>query len=252
MQRYFIAKEQFGENSVHIGGDDARHIQQVMRFKIGDRFICSDGVSEEALVEITRLQPGQVTAAIIERLAMNNEPAVSVWIGQSLPKGDKMETVIQRCTEIGATRFYPFTSARTIVKYDGKKEGRRLLRWGKIAKEAAEQAQRNRIPHISEPLTWSQMLQWVGKADLAFICYEQAKADDGAHSLKHWLQQQAEPAQSVLLLIGPEGGFSEEEVAEAVAAGCHIISLGRRILRTETAAIAALSCILYEYGEMGG
>lgn len=247
MQRYFVKQEQFSDAFVTITGDDAHHIQQVMRFKIGDKVICSNGVDREAVVEIVDLEPKQVRADIVESLAMNNEAAVDVWIAQSLPKADKMETVIQRCTELGAARFIPFTSQRTIVKYNDKKEGRRLERWHKIAKEAAEQSHRNRIPAIDGPRSWKELLKLVPDVSLALICYEQEEA----RTFKTLLKQNTS-LQSVLLIVGPEGGFTADEVSEATAAGCHAISLGRRILRTETAAMAALTCILYENDEMGG
>ena len=149
MQRYFVSAEQLTEHSVVILGDDARHIGKVMRGKPGDKLIVSDGQSREALVEIESIEAGQVTANIVESLKMNHEARIRVTVAQSLPKGDKMETVIQRCTEIGAVAFVPFLSERTIVQYDAKKEGKRLERWRKIAKEAAEQSHRNRIPSSS-------------------------------------------------------------------------------------------------------
>lgn len=247
MQRYFVPIDQFSDAIVNITGDDAHHIQQVMRAKIGDKLICSDGIDREAIVEIVRFEPKLVSAKIVEPLTMNNEAAIDVWIAQSLPKADKMETVIQRCTEIGAARFIPFTSQRTIVKYNEKKEGRRLERWHKIAKEAAEQSHRNRIPTIEAPRSWKELLKLVPDVSVAFICYEQEEE----RTFKAILKQSAS-LQRVLLIVGPEGGFTADEVNEAREAGCHAISLGRRILRTETAAMAALTCILYEYDEMGG
>lgn len=247
MQRYFVQEEQFSEGFVNITGDDAHHIQQVMRLKIGDKVICSNGIDREAIVEIVQFEPKQVRAAIVEPLDMNNEATIDVWIAQSLPKADKMETVIQRCTEIGAARFIPFTSERTIVKYNDKKEGRRLERWHKIAKEAAEQSHRNRIPLIDGPRSWKELLSLVPEVSIAFICYEQEEA----RTFKKLLQQH-KPLQSVMLIVGPEGGFTADEVKEATEAGCYSISLGKRILRTETAAMAALTCILYEYDEIGG
>lgn len=158
MQRYFVSTEQFTEHSVVIQGDDARHIGKVMRGKPGDQVIVSDGQAREALVEIESIEAGQVTAHIVESLAMDHEARIRVTVAQSLPKGDKMETVIQKCTEIGAVAFVPFESERTIVQYDGKKEGKRLERWRKIAKEAAEQSHRNRIPSIEQPLSWKGLL----------------------------------------------------------------------------------------------
>ncbi|ANE47298.1 16S rRNA methyltransferase [Paenibacillus swuensis] len=251
MQRYFLKKEQFTHNNtVRITGDDAHHLVKVMRARAGDKVICSDGESREALVELQEIETGQVTASIIEELAMDAEPEVKVWVAQSLPKGDKMEIVIQKCTEIGAHRFIPFESERTVVQYDAKKEAKRLERWNKIAKEAAEQAHRNRVPEVEPMRSWKSLLQLSADFDLTMICYEKEQGLQFRALLQQAVQQ--DQMKKVLLLIGPEGGFTENEVEQAEAAGARAISLGRRILRTETAAMTALTCILYETGEMGG
>ncbi len=252
MQRYFIAREQFTDTSVQITGDDAHHIINVMRSHAGEQLICSNGVDREVLVQITEMQKGLVLATIVEELTMDHEPGVEVWIAQSLPKGDKMESVIQKCTEIGAARFIPFVSERTIVQYDGRKELKRIERWQKIAKEAAEQAHRNRIPNIDTSLTFKQLLDRVQQVDLALFCYEK----EAGLRLKDVLQKtevgpQAGKVRIYLLIVGSEGGFTEDEMVKAEAAGCKSISLGSRILRTETAALVGLTCIMYETGEMG-
>lgn len=257
MQRYFIPPERFGDVNVTITGDDAHHLIRVMRAQAGDRIICSDGRDREAIVAITQAGKDIVEAEIVERLPLASEPAVQVWIAQSLPKGDKMETVIQKGTEIGASRVIPFVSERTIVQYDERKESKRLERWQKIAKEAAEQAHRNRIPAIAPACSWKQLLALTKEADLALICYEK----EGQLQLRELLrnafsreaaQEEAQQVRTVMLIVGPEGGFSEKEIAEAELAGCKTVSLGKRILRTETAAMVGLACILYESGEMGG
>ncbi|NHN30951.1 16S rRNA (uracil(1498)-N(3))-methyltransferase [Paenibacillus agricola] len=264
MQRYFIAPEQFTEAAVTIADDDAHHLVRVMRAKEGDQVIVSDGISREALVRIRTLDKDLVMADIVESLPMNNEPKVEVWIAQSLPKGDKMEIVIQKGTEIGADRFIPFASERTVVQLDAKKEGKKIERWQKIAKEAAEQAHRNRVPAVEMPLSWKALLQVAVGADAAWICYEK----ENGLTLKQEIQSalasfrgkltaadaelQSNRRAKLLLIVGPEGGFSEREVEAAEAAGCRSVSLGKRILRTETAAMVGLTCILYESGEMGG
>lgn len=247
MQRYFIAKEQFHPASVQITGDDVHHLLKVMRAKLGDKVICSDGLSREAIVKIIEVHKEVITASIIEELAMDHEPSAEVWIAQSLPKLDKLETVIQKCTEIGASRVIPFSSERTVVQYDEKKQAKRHERWSKIAKEAAEQAHRNRVPMIDTPMSWKQLLKLVPDVQLALICYEK----DTHNTFKTILEQNS-PLKKILIIVGPEGGFTTQEIEQAEAAGCHTIGLGKRILRTETAAMVALTCILYESGEMGG
>lgn len=254
MQRYFIPDNQFSESTIRILGDDAHHLIRVMRAEPGDEVLVSDGRGRTVRVRLTRLAKDEAEAEIVEELGENSEPKAEVWVAQSLPKGDKLETVIQKCTEIGAVRFIPFLSERTVVQYDGKKEAKRLERWRKIAKEAAEQAHRSRIPDVDAPLTWKQLLELIPSGGASLICYEK---EDGLR-LKTALdaakiagQEQTGGVPRFLVVVGPEGGFTEKEVAEAEAAGCRSVSLGKRILRTETAAMVALTCILYEIGEMG-
>ncbi|WP_422660314.1 16S rRNA (uracil(1498)-N(3))-methyltransferase [Paenibacillus sp. EC2-1] len=255
MQRYFVSPEQFKGDRVEITGEDARHITKVMRGKPGDTFIVSDGISREALVEIESLEQTSVITVVTEPLEMTHEPRLKVTIAQSLPKGDKMETVIQKCTEIGAVTFVPFISERTIVQYDAKKESKRLERWRKIAKEAAEQAHRNIIPEVEQPLTWKKLLDTFASYDIVCFCYEKEHGSQLRDVLKPFTaQSMQEPGSTakLLLLVGPEGGFTEEECRAAEEAGAISVGLGRRILRCETAGMTALACALYESGEMGG
>lgn len=253
MQRYFIPPEQFGEQAVTIHGDDAHHIGKVMRARIGEKIIVSDGASREALVEIIMIEPGQIQADIVEMRPLTQEPWFKITVAQSLPKGDKMETVIQKCTEIGAVRFIPYISERTIVQYDAKKEAKRVERWSKIAKEAAEQAHRNIVPNVESTSSWKQLLGRFSSYDLVLFCYEK---EDGCQ-LRSIVQPfvagcDRKRAINVLLMVGPEGGFTPAEMEAAEAAGAVSVGLGKRILRTETAAMAALTCLFYESGEMGG
>jgi 16S rRNA (uracil1498-N3)-methyltransferase len=250
MQRYFLRPDQFQGQIVTIEGDDAHHLQRVMRAELGDEVICSNGADREALVRLTSLDKGTVTGQAVQELMMAAEPAAQVWIAQSLPKGDKMEIVIQKGTEIGAARFLPFLSERTVVQYDAKKEAKRTERWQKIAKEAAEQAHRNRVPDIDAVLTWKQLLKQAEQVDAAWICYEKEDGKQLRTAIQDALAD--EKKTTFLFAVGPEGGFTEQEIQQAEAAGFISVSLGKRILRTETAGMVGLTCLLYELGEMGG
>ncbi|GAB6990679.1 16S rRNA (uracil(1498)-N(3))-methyltransferase [Paenibacillus pini] len=252
MQRYFVLPEQFKEDRVEITGEDARHIAKVMRSKPGDSFIVSDGIAREAIVEIESIEIGSVTAVVVEPLEMLQEALVKVTVAQSLPKGDKMETVLQKCTEIGAVSFVPFLSERTIVQYDAKKEEKRLDRWRKIVKEAAEQSHRNIIPEVHQPLSWKKLLQSFTDYDAVYFCYEKEQGLQLRDALRSITLDANEQQLRILLIVGPEGGFSEQECHQAEEAGASSTGLGRRILRCETAGMVALACILYEFGEMGG
>jgi len=255
LQRYFVPAEQWQDDGVTITGDDAHHVMNVMRGRIGDRFLCCAPDGRTAVVEVAAAMKGIVEAKILEWIEESREPGIDIYIAQSLPKGDKMETVIQRCTEIGAAGFIPFVSARTIVQYDDKKEAKRLERWHKIAKEAAEQAHRDLVPHIDRIVSWKELLQRFDEADLVLLCYEQEVDNGLGQVLRQWREQadrSASGKQRIWVIIGPEGGFTEQEAEQAQSAGASRVHVGPRILRTETAALVALTCVLYEYGEMGG
>lgn len=256
MQRYFVAAESFGEHTVALEGEDAHHLARVMRMKPGDEIIVSDGEGREAVARLRALAPGRVEADILELRPVSGEPGWSVTVAQSLPKGDKMELVIQKGTEIGAAAFVPFQSERMVVQYDERKEGKRLERWRKIAKEAAEQAHRSVIPAVKPVLSWSGLVASLAQYDAAFFCYEKEGGSSGC-GLRDAVQaaraQSVDPsALKLLVVVGPEGGFTEREASEAQAAGAVTVGLGKRILRTETAAMVALACLMYESGEMGG
>ncbi len=258
MQRYFIPAEQWQEAEVKLLGEDARHASKVMRMKEKERFIVSDGLGRAAVAAITAISDNSVEATVCEMLDTNSEPKWHVTVAQALPKGDKMELIIQKGTEIGASHFIPFVSERTIVQYDHKKEAKRLERWGKIAKEAAEQAHRSVIPQLDTLHSWKQMLGVIPTYDLVLFCYEEEGrrgAEQGLRAIvSHWHAGRSKALQTanVLIMIGPEGGFTHTEAEEAKAAGAVHVSLGRRILRTETAGFTALACLMYEAGEMGG
>ncbi|WP_172194097.1 16S rRNA (uracil(1498)-N(3))-methyltransferase [Saccharibacillus qingshengii] len=252
MQRYFVEKEQFENDKVRILGDDARHIGKVMRGRPGDSIIVCDGAERLVLAELETVEQGEVIAAVIEEIAEKSEARFRVTIAQSLPKGDKLETVIQKCTEIGAAAFVPFLSERTVVQYDAKKEEKRLQRWSKIAKEAAEQSHRSRIPDVLQPLTYKQLLKTFANYDRVLFCYEKEDGQQLRDIVRPFAEERPEGGANLLVVVGPEGGFSEREADEASAAGAKITGLGKRILRAETAGMTALSCILYESGEMGG
>ncbi|TCS83741.1 16S rRNA (uracil(1498)-N(3))-methyltransferase [Tepidibacillus fermentans] len=239
MQRYFVHKDQFLDDQVFIKGDDVKHISKVLRLKQGDMIICSNGEGLDVLGKIKKIERDQVICNIEEVIQENNESPFEVILAQGLPKGDKMDWIIQKGTEIGVTSFLPFTSERTIVQLDENKEQKRLERWRKIAKEAAEQAHRSAIPKIHPVLTWEGLLDLIQK-EFTLIAYEQ----ENTITLYQALSKNSEQKR-LLLVIGPEGGFSTHEVQEAIKRGAISISLGKRILRTETAGLVGVANILY-------
>jgi 16S rRNA (uracil1498-N3)-methyltransferase len=254
MQRYFVPEGQMGPFSVTLEGDDARHLAAVMRSKPGDCFIACDGKGRDVLAKIVSVDKENVQADITEELTSQAEMAWKVTVAQSLPKGDKLEIVIQKGTEAGATSFQPFLSHRTVVQYDERKEAKRLDRWRKIAKEAAEQSHRSIVPNVQTVSTWKALLKQFAEYELILFCYEEEGRSGGGlrDLLSSFRSQMTTVSPRILIIIGPEGGFTAQEADAAVASGAKLIGLGRRILRTETAALYALACLAYESGELGG
>ncbi|ASS76098.1 16S rRNA (uracil(1498)-N(3))-methyltransferase [Tumebacillus algifaecis] len=247
MQRYFVEPEAIQNGAVTITGDDVKHIVRVLRMEAGEQVIVCDGVGHAYLVELTELGGEQVVGRIMEQLADTAEPRVKITLAQGLPKGDKMDLIVQKGTEVGISRFVPLEMARCIVQYDQKKEQKRRERWQKIAKEAAEQAHRTLIPSVGIGMTLKQLVGNLDGFDLVLVPYEGEKA----RGLREVLQEHPDVGH-ICVVIGPEGGISEAEIETALAAGAIPVTLGPRILRTETAGLVTAACICYQVGEMGG
>lgn len=243
MQRYFIQPSQVQNQVIRLTGDVAHHLIHVLRSRLGDRLICCDGLGLDYMAKITEISKGAVLCEVLEITPSQGEPLTKVTIAQSFPKGDKWEWILQKGTEIGAVRFLPFTSERTVVKIDARKVTKKQERWQRIVQEAAEQAHRGRVPEIESVRSWKDLLDEIRNSSTAWIAYEK-----GGEAL---VEEIASSTDEILLIIGPEGGFTELEVQQAIEAGARPITLGKRILRTETAPLAALSCILYARNDFG-
>lgn len=246
MQRYFVKSDQIQENQIIIVGDDVHHIKRVMRFRQGTNILCTDGKGQDYLAEIVELTDETVQCKIIQVTPSKGEPKLEIALAQALPKGDKWEWILQKGTELGVTAFYPFVSERTVVKVHADKLEKKRSRWKRIVKEAAEQAHRGRMPEIHPPLRWEALLSLIKQHPHAWIAYEK-----GGKPIRSCLEEQRNRKRA-LFIVGPEGGFSSLEIEEARKAGAVPVTLGPRILRTETASIVGLSCILYANGELGG
>lgn len=245
MQRYFISLDQKSTDSIKIIGEDVHHIKNVLRATIGDTLIACDGQGIDYYIKIKSIHRNEIECGILERHLSIAEPITKVTIAQSLPKKEKFEWILQKGTEIGAVRFLPFISERTVVKVDKKKMDHKVTRWKRIVKEAAEQAHRGKVPQVDAPRSWLELLDEIQRTDVAYIAYEK-----GGEALGTQLASTS--SRDILLVIGPEGGFTENEIAEAQERGAVAISLGSRILRTETAPLVALSCILFQKNDLGG
>lgn len=243
MHRFFIP--QLYNEEMSITGVDAKHIGKVLRMQPGDKLqiVSDDGVS--ALAEVTAISETTVTVRCLEVLAESHEPAVKITLAQGLAKGEKMDFIIQKAVELGAYSIVPVAMEHSVVRLDGAKADKKVERWQKIAEAAAKQSKRDIIPQVQAVQSVSQMLA-SNNCRTKIIAYE----CEDRMSLKTALRE-AGQLDDLLLIIGPEGGISESELAKARQAGAIPVSLGRRILRAETAGLVAMSAIFYETGDLG-
>jgi len=244
MQRYFI---ETSIQDARISGEDARHIERVMRMKEGDKIVV---VAQENgyICTITAFAGDEVVVQPTGEIIASPELPVLVTVACGLPKGDKLELITQKATELGMFALQPFEAERSIVKWDKKKGAKKQERLQKIAKEAAEQAHRTVIPEVYEPIAFQQLVQQAPNFDVVFIADEEDAKADKRTSFAHKLQQiKAQQAKSILIIFGPEGGIARKEVEALLQVGAQPMSLGPRILRAETAPLYALSAISYEF-----
>jgi 16S rRNA (uracil1498-N3)-methyltransferase len=246
MTRFFIPSRQFEENTVILQGDDAHHLLKVLRKKAGDEFTVLNGKGREFLARIKEIGPDSVIAELVEEITAPGESKVQINLVQSLPKADKFEWIIQKNTEIGVSRFQPVISERSAIKLDPVAAVKKGERWNKIIKEAAEQSGRKVIPELETVREWSKALPTLGRG-LVLIPWE----GESRYSLKQALEESGDFPETVTIIIGPEGGFSLNEVDQAREIGAVPVTLGTRILRTETAGLVVSSIILYHFGCLG-
>lgn len=241
MPRFFTGSLE--GDRIAITGQDARHIALSLRMAVGETVTLCDGRGTDATGKIVSASPDEVTVEIDERHRSLSEPETELTLYQAMPKSDKMETIVQKAVELGAARIVPVMTSRCISRPDEKQMKKKAERLGKIAAEAAMQSGRGRIPEVGEMLTFGEALAEMSKADLPVMFYEHANASftETMESFK---------GRTVAVLIGSEGGFSAEEAEKASLAGIKCLSLGPRILRCETAPLAAISAIMYSLGEM--
>lgn len=242
MVRFFVSPEELSGEMVILTGENAQHAK-VLRLKAGEQALVCDGEGKECLCLITDTAGGQFVLAVRQRRESETEAAVQVSVFLAFPKADKLEHVIQKATELGAYEIVAFPSARCVSKPDEKSLKKKLERWQKIAASAAEQSGRGRIPQVRVLPSFKAALEEAAKADKALMFYE----NEQAVTLKMALT--SSPYQTVSLLTGPEGGLEEKEVAQAREAGLQVCTLGKRILRCETAPLCALSAVMYDAGE---
>jgi len=243
VNHFFITPGQINKNEITVTGNDFRHIKNVLRMKIGEEAAFSDGVDAvEYRGIITDFGDDTVCFELIYTQEINHELPAKVYLFQSLPKADKMELIIQKAVELGVYKIIPVAAARSIVRLDEKKALAKVKRWQGISEAAAKQCKRGIIPIVCEVMSFNQAINFAAAMDVKIIPYEMA---DDIGNTKNIIGS-LKPGQTVAIFIGPEGGFSSQEIDLAIKTGISPITMGKRILRTETAALVILSWIMYQ------
>ncbi len=242
MTRFFIPSDEMEQKYLVLTGDNAAHAK-VLRLKHGEQVLVCDGQGHECLCAISDITSDQVSLTVIDRMFSNAEASVRVSVFMAFSKGDKLEHVIQKATELGAYEVVAFPSARCVSRPDDKSLKKKLERWQKIAASAAEQSGRGYIPQVIVLSSYKEALAEAAKADIPILFYENERATTLRMALK------SRSYRSVSILTGPEGGLEDREVEAAKSAGFNICTLGSRILRCETAPLCALSAVMYDSGE---
>lgn len=243
MHQFFVEPSQIQEKRVYIYGKDVNHIKNVLRMKIGEEISVSNGIDgREYRCGIIELQEEEIICELHFIKEDELELPVKVFLFQGLPKSDKMELIVQKAVELGVYEIIPVSTSRSIVKLDAKKSKNKVMRWQGIAEAAAKQSKRAVIPEVKNPMTFMEALGYAADMDSKLIPYELAEGMEKTRTLISNIEEN----NSVAVFIGPEGGFAEEEIRAAVDKGVLPITLGKRILRTETAGMCMLSFLLYQ------
>jgi len=248
MDRFFVNKDYINleDNTCIMTGDDVKHISKVLRARVGYQVEICDKEKSEYVCEIEDISKDEVCLNILEKLNVNREPDVKVRLYQGLPKGTKMEMILQKLTEVGVDEIILVQNKRSVVKFDNKKEDKKLERWERIIYEAAKQSKRGKIPKLRGVLSFKEALEDMKGNDMNICPYENEKTVSIKDSIK------GKDIDTIGIFVGPEGGFDEGEIEKIQAIDSQVVSLGPRILRTETASVVATSIVLYELSDLGG
>ena len=249
MHRFFLPQDCIDGSGVTFPAPVSRQVVRVLKIRVGERVVVLDNTGWEYEVTMTRLARAQAMGRVEERRRCSGEPSVGITLYQCVLKGDKLDLVLQKCTELGVSAFVPVYSERTVPRMGGGARSRREERWRRILTEAAEQSGRGMIPSLVQPVDFQTACEAAAKP--AVIPWEQ-EARTGLRSVLRELASPNDPISGVDVFVGPEGGFSADEVDCASSHGVIPVSLGTRILRAETAAIAVTSAVMYELGLLGG
>ena len=246
MPKFFVPKENILNDKIIICGEDVSHIKKVLRMSVGESLCLCDGMGKNYDAVIDSIEDKEIICKIISSEMADTEPRILVTLFQGIPKASKMDYIIQKTTELGITKIVPVTMSRCVVKIENKKDAeKKQQRWQKIAEEAAKQSGRGVIPIVDMPISFNEAVNRLKDADIGFAPYECEEKS----GLKNVLTKN-QNAKSISYIIGPEGGFDLDEIEKLKLSGIETVTLGKRILRTETAGMAVLAMIMYELGDI--
>ena len=241
MYHFFVTPEQVQGETIRIEGMDVNHIKNVLRIKIGEELQISDGNNKKYLCEIASMTSDEACVRIKQELTVDTELPSKIYLFQGLPKSDKMELIVQKAVELGAYEIIPVATKRAVVKLDDKKASKKVERWKVISEGGAKQSGRNVVPEVKSVMSFKEAIQYAKTLDVVLIPYELAEGMEETRQIIESIL----PGQSIAIFIGPEGGFETQEVEYAMEHGAKAITLGKRILRTETAGLTTLSILMY-------
>lgn len=248
MPKFFVKNNQVIDNVIEVIGEDVNHIANVLRAKIGDEIqVCDTETSNNYIAAIEEIKKEKVTCKIIKQIESEAESPISISIFQGIPKADKMELIIQKSVELGVKEITPVQMERCISKINGKDESKKIERWQKISEVAAKQSGRDIIPKINNVVKITDICNQINNFDIIIVPYEKAEGYSLRDSIEE-IKRNSKKELSIGIVIGPEGGFDFSEIELLKSSGAKIVTLGKRILRTETVALAMISVIMYELG----
>lgn len=248
MPKFFIKNNQIDDNTIVITGKDVNHISNVLRIKIGEDIqVCDIDTSNNYLVRLQKIDKEKIFCDIVKKMKSEAEPDINLKIFQGIPKSDKMELIIQKSIELGIKEIIPVQMERCVSKISSKDEKKKIERWQKISEMASKQSGRDIIPRINNPIKIKDICNLINELDMIIVPYEKEENYSFKDAIEEIKQKENNKA-SIGIVIGPEGGFDPNEINLLKNAGAKIVTLGKRILRTETVALAMTSVIMYELG----
>lgn len=245
MHHFFVEPQCVGEEEIIITGSDVNHIKNVLRMTVNEELLISDGQGRDYCCIISNLSEDEIVAKITGENAERTELSSKFYLFQGLPKSDKMELIVQKAVELGVYEIIPFKAKRCVVKLDDKKADSKIKRWQSISESAAKQSKRGIIPNVHDVMSFKEAVEYAKTFDISIIPYENFKDMTSTREVIEKIGGNM----NIGIFIGPEGGFDSEEVDYAFENGIHPISLGKRILRTETAGLAILSVLMFKIEE---